>query len=79
MDGVHQMSAPIIANAAVISASSLVIQNSARQLSTQAQQTTPVSLTEAQEYAVIGQLGVLVVVLLLATVVIIRTTLDLFR
>jgi hypothetical protein len=73
------MSAPIIANAAVISASSLIIQNSARQLNTQVQQTTPVSLTKAQEYAVMGYLGILVVMLLLATAVIIRTTLDLFR
>lgn len=73
------MSAPLIANAAVISASSLVIQNSARQLSTQAQHCTPASLTKAQEYVVIGTLGVFVVVLLLTAVVIIRTTLDLFR
>ena len=77
------MSAPLIANAAVISAASLVLQNSARQLSTQlstqAQQTTPASLTKAEEYVVIGTLGVFVVVLLLTAVVLIRPILDLFR
>jgi hypothetical protein len=73
------MSVPLIANAVAISASSLVIQNLARQLSTQAQQTTPASLTKAEEYVLIGTLGFLFVALLLATVVIIRTTLNLFR
>ena len=66
------MSVPLIANAVAISASSLVIQNLARQLSTQAQQTTPASLTKAEEYVLIGTLGFLFVALLLATVVIIR-------
>ena len=73
------MPPPLIANAAIISASSLLIQNSARQLSTQVQQTSLAPLTKAEEYVVIGTLGILVAMLLLACVVIIRTTLDLFR
>ena len=73
------MTNPIFANAAIISASSLLIQNSARQLSTQVHQTAPASLTRAQEYVVIGTFGILVAMFLLAFVVIIRTTLDLFR
>lgn len=73
------MAAPLVANAAIISASSLLINNSARKLSTQTQQLPPASLTQAQEYVVIGTLAILVAMLLLASVVFIRTTLDLFR
>lgn len=73
------MADPIFANAAIISASSLLIQNSTRQLVKQAEQVTPIPLTKAQEYVAIGTFGILVAMLLLASVVIIRTTLDLFR
>ena len=73
------MTNPVFANAAIISASSLLIQNSARQLSTQLHHTAPASLTKAQEYVVIGTFGILVALLLLAFVVMMRTTLDLFR
>ena len=73
------MTNPLIANAAIISASSLLIQNSARQLSTQAQQPPSASLTQAQQYAVIVTFALLAISLLLATFVIIRATIDLFR
>ena len=73
------MTNPLIANAAIISASSLLIQNSARQLSTQAQQSPSVSLTQAQQYAVIVPFALLAISLLLAILVIIRATIDLFR
>ena len=73
------MTNPLIANAAIISASSLLIQNSTRELVKQAEQVAPIPLTKAQEYVAIGTFGILVAMLLLASVVIIRTTLDLFR
>ena len=72
------MTEPVFANAAM-AASSLLIQNSARQLSTQVQQTRPAPLIKAQEYVAICTFGILVATLLLAFVVIIRITLDLFR
>ena len=72
------MADPIFANAAM-AASSLLIQNSARQLSTQVQQIPPAPLIKAQEYVAICTFGILVAMLFLAFVVIIRTTLDLFR
>ena len=73
------MTNPFFANAAIISASSLLIQNSTRQLAKQAEHVAPIPLTKAQEYVAIGTFGVLVAMLFLAFVLIIRTTLDLFR
>ena len=72
------MTEPVFANAAM-AASSLLIQNSTRQLSTQLQQTPPAPLIKAQEYVAICTVGILVVMLLLTFAVLIRTTLDLFR
>ena len=73
------MTAPLVANAAIISASSLIINNSARKLSTQTQQLSPAPLTQVQEYVVICTLVILAAMLLLASVVFIRTAVDLFR
>ena len=73
------MTDPFFANAAMVGASSLLIQNSTRQIVKQAEQVCLTPLTEAQEYVAIGTFGILVAMLLLASVVIIRTTLDLFR
>lgn len=74
------MTNPFFANAAIISASSLLIQNSTRQLAKQAEHVAPIPLTKAQEYVAIGtSFGVLVVMLFLTFALIIRTTLDLFR
>ena len=73
------MTNPFFANAAIISASSLLTQNSIRQLAKQAEHVDPIPLTKAQEYVVIGTFGVLVAMLFLTFVLIIRATLDLFR
>ena len=72
------MTEPVFANAAM-AGSSLLIQNAARRLSTQVQQTPPAPLIKAQEYVAICTFGILIAMLLLAFVVIIRITLDLFR
>lgn len=68
------MADPVIANAAIISASSLLIQNSTRQLAKQVQQGSPAPLTKAQEYVALGTLGILVALLLFATVAVVRST-----
>ena len=71
------MTDPILANAAITAASSLLIQNSARQLS-KTQQVPSAPLTTAQSYALIGTFGFYALALLLLTVVLIRTIFDRF-
>ena len=73
------MTDPAFASAAVTAASSLLIQNSARQLVTPVPQGPPVPLTKSQEYVVLGTLGVLGACLLLAAFIAVNCIRDLFR
>lgn len=74
------MTNPVFTNGAVIGASSLLLQNLERQLSAPVPQGPPVPLTKAEEYFVLGTLGVLgACLLLLATFAVVNCIRDFFR
>jgi hypothetical protein len=72
------MTDPVFTNAAAIGASSLLLQNSLRQLNIQVQQNPAAPLTKAEELFVIGTLGTLVVALVLLLAIAARCIQDLF-
>lgn len=73
------MTETILSNAAITTASSLLIQSSTRQLTQQAPQVTTEPVARIEEYVLLTVFGITIAVLLAAIVVTIRSILNLYK
>ena len=69
----------VFANAAIISASSLLLQNSTTNISRNIQEASTQPLTPMQENVLVSTFGVVVAVLICALIVLLRSIFDSFR
>jgi len=69
----------MFANAAIISASSILLQNSITNLSRNIQEASTQPLTPMQENVLVGTFGLMVAVLICASIVLLRSIFDFFN
>jgi hypothetical protein len=73
------MTDPVFANAAITAASSLLFQNSTKSLSRNIQEASTQPLTLMQESVIVGTFGVMIAVLICASIVVLCSIFDSFR